>query len=102
MAVSGFAIALSIVAVLFLAGSDSLVLMMIFLFIGYGFLGLILPTTAVLSLENHGAIAGTASALMGALQFVVGAAVMAVSAIFVDGHPAPMVYGIAACAFATL
>ena len=37
--------------------STSLTLMMIFLFIGYGFLGLVLPTTAVLSLENHGAIA---------------------------------------------
>jgi len=67
VAVSGFAVAMSILAVLFVAGADSLVLMMIFLFVGYGFLGLVLPTTAVLSLENHGAIAGTASALMGAL-----------------------------------
>jgi len=95
LAVSGFAIAMSVVAVLFLAGFDSLALMMIFLFIGYGFLGLILPTTAVLSLENHGAIAGTASALMGALQFVVGAAVMAVSGIFANGAPKPMMIGIA-------
>lgn len=95
VAVSGLAIAMSIVAILFLAGVDSLALMMIFLFIGYGFLGLVLPTTAVLSLENHGAIAGTASALMGALQFVVGAAVMAVSGIFVNGAPKPMVIGIA-------
>jgi len=77
------------------AGADSLVLMMVFLFVGYGFLGLVLPTTAVLSLENHGAIAGTASALMGALQFVVGAAVMAVSGIFANGAPKPMVIGIA-------
>jgi MFS transporter, DHA1 family, multidrug resistance protein len=95
VAVSGLANAMSIVAILFLAGVDSLALMMIFLFIGYGFLGLVLPTTAVLSLENHGAIAGTASALMGALQFVVGAAVMAVSGIFVNGAPKPMVIGIA-------
>jgi MFS transporter, DHA1 family, multidrug resistance protein len=86
---------MSILAVLFVAGGDSLVLMMIFLFVGYGFLGLVLPTTAVLSLENHGAIAGTASALMGALQFVVGAAVMAVSGIFANGAPKPMVIGIA-------
>jgi MFS transporter, DHA1 family, multidrug resistance protein len=93
--VSGFAMALSIVAILFLAGFDSLALMMIFLFIGYGFLGLILPATAVLSLESHGAIAGTASALMGAIQFVVGAAVMAVSGIFANGAPKPMMMGIA-------
>ena len=95
VAVSGFAIAMSIVAVLFVAGVDSLALMMIFLFIGYGFLGLVLPTTAVFSLENHGAIAGTASALIGALQFGVGAAVMAVSGVFADGAPKPMVIGIA-------
>jgi MFS transporter, DHA1 family, multidrug resistance protein len=86
---------MSIVAVLFLVGADSLALMMVFLFIGYGFLGLVLPTSAVLSLENHGAIAGTASALMGALQFVVGAAVMAVSGLFADGAPKPMVVAIA-------
>jgi DHA1 family bicyclomycin/chloramphenicol resistance-like MFS transporter len=95
VSVSGFAIAMSMVAVLFLGGVDSLALMMIFLFIGYGFLGLVLPTTAVLSLENHGAIAGTASALMGALQFGVGAAVMAVSGIFANGAPKPMMIGIA-------
>src|ERR1700730_3756341 len=95
VAVSGFAVAMSIMAVLFVAGADSLVLMMIFLFVGYGFLGLVLPTTSVLSLENHGAIAGTASALMGALQFVVGAAVMAVSGIFANDAPKPMVIGIA-------
>ena len=78
-----------------MAGADSLALMMIFLFVGYGFLGLVLPTTAVLSLENYDAIAGTASALMGALQFVVGAAVMAVSGLFADGATKPMVIGIA-------
>jgi DHA1 family bicyclomycin/chloramphenicol resistance-like MFS transporter len=105
VAVTGFAVAMSIVAVLFVAGADSLALMMIFLFVGYGFLGLVLPTTAVLSLENHGAIAGTASALMGALQSVVGAAVMAVSGVFADGTPKPMMIGIAisammACAIA--
>jgi MFS transporter, DHA1 family, multidrug resistance protein len=98
VAVTGFAIAMSILAALFLAGADSLALMMVFLFIGYGFLGLVLPTTAVLSLESHGAIAGTASALMGALQFVVGAAVMAVAGIFANGTPKPMVIGIAVCA----
>jgi DHA1 family bicyclomycin/chloramphenicol resistance-like MFS transporter len=102
VSISGLAISMSIVAILFLAGVDSLALMMIFLFIGYGFLGLVLPTTAVLSLENHGTIAGTASALMGALQFVVGGAVMAVSGIFVNGAPKPMVIGIAISALIAL
>jgi DHA1 family bicyclomycin/chloramphenicol resistance-like MFS transporter len=98
VAVTGFAASMAIAAALFIAGTDSLPVMMLFLFIGYGFLGLVLPTTAVLSLENHGAIAGTASALMGALQFVVGAAVMALAGIFTNGAPKPMVIGIAICA----
>jgi len=98
VAVRGFAISMLVGAALFLAGFDSLPLMMACLFVGYGFLGLVLPTTAVLSLEAHGTIAGTASALMGALQFVVGAAVMALSGLVSNGAPKPMVVCIAACA----
>jgi len=98
VAVSGFAASLSILAALFIAGVDSLPVMMVFLFIGYGFLGLVLPTTGVLALEHHGAIAGTASALLGALQFVVGAAVMALSGVFANGLATPMVIGVAGCA----
>jgi DHA1 family bicyclomycin/chloramphenicol resistance-like MFS transporter len=94
----GFAASMIVVAALFSAGLGSLPLMMVFLFIGYGFLGLVLPTTGVLALEHHGAIAGTASALLGALQFVVGAAVMAISGLFASGMPEPMIVGIAACA----
>jgi DHA1 family bicyclomycin/chloramphenicol resistance-like MFS transporter len=71
---------------------------LVFLFIGYGFLGLVLPTSAVLALDHHGEIAGTASALMGALQFVVGAAIMAVSGVVADGTSRPMVICIAVCA----
>jgi DHA1 family bicyclomycin/chloramphenicol resistance-like MFS transporter len=99
---AGFALSMAVAALLFALGMDSLALMMACLFAGYGFLGLVLPTSAVLSLEQHGAIAGTASALMGALQFVVGAAIMAASAAFIGSRPAPMVYGIAICALITL
>jgi DHA1 family bicyclomycin/chloramphenicol resistance-like MFS transporter len=101
-AVVGFAAALTLLAALFAAGVDSLPLMMTLLFIGYGFLGLVLPTTGVMALEHHGEIAGTASALMGALQFVVGAAVMGVAGLFADGSPTPMLIGIAACALTAL
>ncbi len=100
VAVIGFALTMTSLAVLVGFGADSLPMMMAFLFVGYGFLGLVIPTTAVLSLEHHGAIAGTASALMGSLQMVVGAAIMAIAGFFANGTPAPMLIGIGACAAA--
>ena len=81
-----------------LLGFDQLPVMLALLFVGFGFFGLVIPTTAVLALDNHGRIAGTASALMGTLQFVVGAVVIATVGLFVDGTARPMVAGIAACA----
>ena len=68
---------------------------------GFGFLGLVVPTTSVLALDAHGAIAGTASALMGTLQFITGASVMALVGLFVDNSARPMVTGIALCALMT-
>jgi len=90
----------AILAVLMSLGADSLPLMMGFLFVGYGCLGVVIPTASVLALERHGAIAGTASALMGAIQLVTGAAVLAVAGVFAEGAPQPMVIGIAACGVA--
>jgi MFS transporter, DHA1 family, multidrug resistance protein len=78
-----------------LLGFDQLPLMLGMLFVGYGFLGLVVPTTAVLALDEHGAIAGTASALMGTLQFVTGAVVMGLTGLFLDGTARPMLAGIA-------
>jgi DHA1 family bicyclomycin/chloramphenicol resistance-like MFS transporter len=49
-------------------------------------------------MDDHGEIAGTASALMGTLHFATGAVAMAVAGLFFDGTPLPMVIGIAACA----
>src|SRR5262249_25523700 len=81
-AVAGMALTMTILAALVLSGFESLPVMIIGLFIGYGFLGLVLPTCGVLSLENHGAIAGTASALGGAIGMMVGAVIMALSGLF--------------------
>ena len=100
VAAAGFASAMVVLALVFAAGIDNLFALMAPLFIGYGFLGLVIPTTAVLALEHHGAIAGTASALMGALQMIIGSAVMALAGLFANGMPQPMAYGIAACAVA--
>jgi MFS transporter, DHA1 family, multidrug resistance protein len=97
-AVSGFTITMVALALVFLAGVDRLDVLATLLFIGYGFLGLVIPTTAVLALDDHGEIAGTASALMGTLQLVTAAVVMAVVGAFFDGTAKPMVIGITACA----
>ena len=98
VAVTGYAAVMVGLLAVNLLGMDQLPLMLALLFVGYGFLGLVVPTTAVLALDNHGSIAGTASALMGTLQFVTGAIVMATVGLFVDGTARPMVAGIAACA----
>lgn len=98
IAVSGFAGIMVLLLAFNLCGVDRLDLMLLLLFVGYGFLGLVVPTTAVLALEEHGAVAGTASALMGTLQFLIGALAMGIDGSFVDGTARPMVAGIAACA----
>ncbi len=101
-AVVGYAAMMILLLVINLAGIDRLDVMIGVLFVGYGFLGLVVPTTAVLALDEHGAIAGTASALMGTLQFVTGAVVMALTGLFVDGSARPMVAGIAGSAIVAL
>ena len=101
-AVIGYAAVMGLLLALNLAGFDGLFLMLGLLLAGFGFLGLVMPASAVLALDAHGEIAGTASALMGTLQFLVGAAVMALVGLFVDGTARPMVAGIAASAAITL
>jgi len=54
----------------------------------------------VLSLENHGRIAGIASALGGTLQMVAGAVITGIAGLFFDGTSLPMVATIAAAAVA--
>ncbi|WP_240229805.1 multidrug effflux MFS transporter [Devosia lacusdianchii] len=97
-AVNGFIVTMLALLAVWMLGVDRLEVLAVLLFIGYGFLGLVIPTTAVLALEEHGQIAGTASALMGTLQLVTAAVVMGVVGSFFDGTAKPMVIGIAACA----
>ena len=84
------------------SGVDSLPVLMTGLFFAFASLGLVIPSTMVLSLEEHGPIAGMASALGGTLQFLSGAVTITVASVFFDGTSLPMVTVIAACAVAAL
>jgi DHA1 family bicyclomycin/chloramphenicol resistance-like MFS transporter len=99
---TGFAIAMSALLAFNLAGIERLDVMIVTLMLGFGFLGLVVPATSVMALDDHGEIAGAASALMGTLQLVMGAVVIAVMSGFVDGTPRPMVAGIAVSAIVAL
>lgn len=98
IAVTGYATVMVALFAVMASGVDSLPVMAAFLFVGYGFVGLVIPSTSVLAMDEQGAIAGTASALMGTLQLAIGAVAMGIAGIFFDGTPLPMVAGIALCA----
>lgn len=98
VSIFGFSLAMFALFGLTVAGLGSLAIMSVLLFIGYGFLGLVIPTTSVLAMEEHGEIAGTASALMGTLHMATGAAAMVVTGYLSNGTPLPMVAGIAVAA----
>lgn len=72
------------------------------LFCGFGIYGVGHSNPSVLALDQHGANAGTASALMGTLQMLTGAVMVAVVGVFTNGRPLPMVAGMAAGSFIAL
>ena len=80
----------------FLFGGDRVGVLMSLFFIASGFMGFVIPSASVLALDRHGAIAGTASALMGTLQMMGGALAMGIVSLFANGKPLPMVAGMAA------
>jgi DHA1 family bicyclomycin/chloramphenicol resistance-like MFS transporter len=100
IAVTGYMGFMVLLFVLTGLGVDRIEVLMGLLFVGYGFLGLVMPTTSVLALDDHGPIAGAASALMGTLQFATGVLAMAVVGWFSNGTALPMVAGIAGTALA--
>jgi MFS transporter, DHA1 family, multidrug resistance protein len=68
------------------------------LFCVYAGLGLMIPSIMVLALEEHGPVAGLASALGGACQMVAGGGTIAIAGLFFTGTPLPMLAAIALCA----
>ena len=79
----------------YLLGGDRLAVLIGLYFVASALMGLVIPTTSVLALEKHGSIAGTASALLGTLQMLTGAAAMGIVGLFANGKPLPMVVGMA-------
>lgn len=79
----------------YLLGGERLAVLIGLYFVASALMGLVIPTTSVLALEEHGAIAGTASALLGTLQMLSGAAAMQIVGLFSTGKPLPMVVGMA-------
>jgi len=102
VAVSAYATFAVILLGLIAIGVDSLAVMISLLFLSFACLGLVIPSTMVLSLEDHGPIAGMASALGGTLQMAAGAVVIVAVSLVFNGTPMPMVAAIAACALAAL
>ncbi len=97
-AVSAYAAIVVALFVVTATGVDSLGFLMAMLFLGFAFLGLVIPSSMVLALEEHGPIAGMASALGGTLQFITGAVMITLASLVFDGTPLPMVSVIAGCA----
>ena len=98
VAVIGFALFACTLLALVLAGFGSLFVIIGLLFLGNACLGLIIPTTMVVALDEHGDIAGLASSLGGTLQMVAGGVMISLTSLFFDGTALPMVAAIALCA----
>lgn len=99
-ALTFYVVSTSTLFLLTLAGVDNVWVLIGFLFVSFGAMGLVIPSTAVLALEEYGPTAGTASALMGTLQLLAGAAVVGIVGTFSTGAVLPMVTAIAICAAA--
>lgn len=97
-ALTFYLVSTSALLVVTLAGVDNPFVLIVMLFISFAAMGLVIPSTAVLSLENYGRTAGTAAALMGTLQLVTGAVVVGVVGVFSNGTVPPMVTAIVFCA----
>jgi DHA1 family bicyclomycin/chloramphenicol resistance-like MFS transporter len=65
-------------------------------------LGLIIPTSMVMALEDQGAHAGLASSLGGTFQMLLGGGIVALAGPILSNQPAPLAGMIAACAAVTL
>jgi DHA1 family bicyclomycin/chloramphenicol resistance-like MFS transporter len=102
VAVSLYALFALILFAVTAAGVDNLAVLIGLLFIAFAWLGLVIPSTMVLALEDHGPSAGMASALGGTLQMVAGGTMIVIVSLCFNGTALPMVAIIALCAAGAL
>lgn len=98
LAITGFAGATLMLTAVVWSGFDSLPVVMAGLFIGNAFLGLVMPTAMVMSLDPHPDIAGLASSIGGTFQMLTGGVMIAIAGPFMDNTASTMVPAIALCA----
>ncbi len=96
---TAFALILFVVTV---ASVASLAVLIAMLLVAFACLGLVIPSTMVLALEEHGSIAGMASALGGTLQMIAGGIMIVIVSMVFDGTALPMVTTITLCAVGAL
>jgi len=97
VAATAFAVLTLSLFVITALGGESLPVIWGMLFFSFGCLGLVIPSAAVLAMDDHGPIAGMASSLLGTIQMLVGAAMTVAVSLFADGSALPMIVGIAVC-----
>jgi len=81
-----FSIVMTAAAILFWLGVDNFWIISVLLFISFSFVGILLPTVMVLSLEKHGDIAGTAASFMNTAQLLIGALIMGAGGSLIKGN----------------
>jgi DHA1 family bicyclomycin/chloramphenicol resistance-like MFS transporter len=102
IAISCFASLVTLLFLLTMLGVENALVLWGLLFVSFGCLGFVIPSTAVLALEEHGPIAGTASALLGTLQLGTGAVIIVLVSAFYNGTSVSMVSAIFFCALVAL
>ncbi|WP_370208940.1 multidrug effflux MFS transporter [Pararhodobacter marinus] len=96
-AVSGFAAATVVLALVGWAGFASLPVVVGGLFIANACLGLALPTTMAMAMDPHPDIAGLAASIGGTIQMLTGGLMIAVTSLFLENSAVSMLSVIAGC-----
>ncbi len=98
----GFAAAGSVTLVLALSGLANLWVCSVGIGVGNAFLGLIIPSTMVMALDEQGEKAGTASSLGGTIQMLTGGLMVVGLGPWLGASAVPMIAGIAVATLITL